>query len=61
MRLCHSAHAPQSSVVQTWTCPDLDRGPGPEVPKVRESGAGPGPAAELCKLWTCRAAAAAWV
>ena len=40
-------------VVRTWTCPDLDRGPGPEVHKVRVWGAGPGPAAKICHLWTC--------
>lgn len=35
------------SVFWTWTCKDMEQGPGPEVPKVRKSGAGPGPAANF--------------
>ena len=36
-------------VVGTWTGPDLDRGPGPEVRKVRDLAAGPGPAATFLR------------
>ena len=38
-----------SIVVRTWTGPDLDRGPGPEVRKVRDLAAGPGPAATFLR------------
>ena len=38
-----------SIVVGTWTGPNLDRGPGPEVRKVRDLAAGPGPAATFLR------------
>lgn len=35
------------SVFRTWTCKDMEQGPGPDVTKVWKSGAGPGPAANF--------------
>ena len=34
-------------VVRTWTCPDLDPHPGPEVPEVQEIGVETKPAPAL--------------
>ena len=42
-------HVLHGIVVRTWTGPDLDRGPGPEVRKVRDLAAGPGPAATFLR------------
>ncbi len=38
-------------VVRTWTCPDLDPHPGPEVPEVQEIGVETKPAPLL--TWAC--------
>jgi len=44
-------------VVRTWTCPDLDRGPGPfgVCPDLA-----PGPGGHFRKLGPCRGAARPW-